>query len=307
MHRRQLLTASVLAGAALPPLARPKAATPAEAKPRKPVVTRHGARLFVRDWGAGKPIVFLAGWTLTSDMWAYQMAPCAIRASAAWPSTGAATASPTIPAVATTSTPWPTTWPPCWTPLDLRDVTLVAHSMAGGEATRYLTRHGKAGRVAKVLYLAPTLPFLTRTADNPMGLPAEVFEQGRKVFMTDFPKWIEDNTEPFVVPSTSQPMRAWIQGMMRRASMKAVIDCNRAMTATDFRPELKALAVPALIIHGDKDASALLELTGRRAAALIPGGRLKVYAGAPHGLFITHMEPLNADIAAFAKASRPGH
>lgn len=302
MQRRQLLAAGLVAAAALPNLAQAETPSAPKLKPRRPVVTADGARLFVRDWGAGKPIVFLAGWTLTSDMWAYQMSPLCDQGfrCVAYDRRGHGksddpgqgydfdTLADDLAAVLDA--------------LDLRDVTLVAHSMAGGEATRYLTRHGKAGRVNKVLYLAPTLPCLTRSADNPMGVPAEMFELNRKVLMTDFPKWIEDNTEPFVLPSTSQPMRTWVQAMMRQASMKAVIDCNRAMTAADFRPELKALKVRALVIHGDKDASAPLELTGRPAAALIPGCELKVYAGAPHGLFVTHMAPLNADIAAFAKA-----
>ena len=61
------------------------------------------------------------------------------------------------------------------------------------------------------------------------------------------------------------------------------------------------MAVPTLIIQGDKDASAPLEITGRRVAALTPGARLIVYEGAPHGLFVTHVDRLNADIAAFAK------
>jgi pimeloyl-ACP methyl ester carboxylesterase len=39
------------------------------------VRTGDGVDLFVRDWGTGRPILFLRGWTLTSDMWAYQMAP----------------------------------------------------------------------------------------------------------------------------------------------------------------------------------------------------------------------------------------
>src|SRR5689334_11617522 len=38
-----------------------------------------GTRLFVRDWGAGEPIVFLSGWTLSSDAWAYQMTPLSER------------------------------------------------------------------------------------------------------------------------------------------------------------------------------------------------------------------------------------
>ena len=35
--------------------------------------TKDGTSLFYRDWGDGKPVVFCAGWTLSSDMWRSQM------------------------------------------------------------------------------------------------------------------------------------------------------------------------------------------------------------------------------------------
>ena len=33
----------------------------------------HGDRLFVRDWGSGPAGLFLAGWAMTSDLWAEVM------------------------------------------------------------------------------------------------------------------------------------------------------------------------------------------------------------------------------------------
>jgi pimeloyl-ACP methyl ester carboxylesterase len=71
------------------------------------------------------------------------------------------------------------------------------------------------------------------------------------------------------------------------------------MVETDFRPDAKRMMLPTLIVHGDKDASAPLPLTGAATAALMPHATLKVYQGAPHGLFVTHMERLNADLLAF--------
>ena len=56
------------------------------------------------------------------------------------------------------------------------------------------------------------------------------------------------------------------------------------------------------ILHGDKDASAPLEMTGKRTAAGIKGAVLKVYPGGPHGLFVTHMREVNADLLGFIKA-----
>jgi non-heme chloroperoxidase len=97
-------------------------------------------------------------------------------------------------------------------------------------------------------------------------------------------------------------MQEWVRGMMLSTSMKALVECNRSMTSTDFRAELPKIAVPTLLIHGNKDVSAPLEVTGRPTASLIRGARLEVYGGAPHGLFVSHMERLTRDLLTFAKS-----
>lgn len=112
---------------------------------------------------------------------------------------------------------------------------------------------------------------------------------------------MDDNTEPFVTPQTSAGMKAWVKGLMLQCSMRAAIDCNKTMVANDFRAELARIKLPTLVIHGDRDASAPLPLTGQRTADLIPGSELRIYQGAPHGLFVTHTQQLNADLLAFAK------
>ena len=73
-------------------------------------------------------------------------------------------------------------------------------------------------------------------------------------------------------------------------------------TTTDFRPDLRAISLPTLIIQGDCDTSTPLELTGRRTAALIPGSQLRVYENAAHGLPITHADRLNHDLLAYASS-----
>src|SRR5262245_16512723 len=37
------------------------------------VRTRDGQSLFYKDWGTGRPVVFLAAWALPSDVWDSQM------------------------------------------------------------------------------------------------------------------------------------------------------------------------------------------------------------------------------------------
>ena len=94
-------------------------------------------------------------------------------------------------------------------------------------------------------------------------------------------------------------MMDWMIGIMREASIPVAIATPRGMVITDLRPALPKIDRPVLILHGDSDQSAPLEVTGRPTADGIKGAVLKVYPGAPHGLFITHRDEVNADLLAF--------
>jgi non-heme chloroperoxidase len=99
----------------------------------------------------------------------------------------------------------------------------------------------------------------------------------------------------------SSEIVGWAIQLLLESSPKAVIELRRAANETDFRPDMRAFTVPTLIIHGDNDQSAPLELCGRRTAQAIPASELKVYAGAAHGLFLTHTDQLNAVLLAFIR------
>jgi pimeloyl-ACP methyl ester carboxylesterase len=129
-----------------------------------------------------------------------------------------------------------------------------------------------------------------------------LYETRRQILEGGFPAWIEANGRPFVNPDTPPAMIAWVRNMMLSCSMKAAIDCNRAMIEADFRAELKKTHIPTLIIHGDRDASMPLELTSRRIVPLMPDVQLTVYENAPHGLPITHAARLNRDLETFLRS-----
>ena len=269
-----------------------------------PIRALDGTGLFHRDWGGeGPAVVLVASWSLPSDSWAYQMlalseAGCRCvaydrrghgRSDDPGRGYGFDTLADDLAAVMEA--------------LDLRGATLVGFSMGTGEVVRYLTRHG-AGRVARVALIGTTTPMLARASDNPGGVDPAVFESFRgESLMRDFPGWIDDSMVPFVTPETPQGLRNWGRDMALRTSAQALLECNRTLTAADFRAELRDITVPTLVLHGEHDMTCPLELTGRPTAALVPGARLVVYEGAPHGLFLTHMDRLNADLLDLARSA----
>ena len=305
MNRRQMLAGSTgsIATAVSAQTSVDRAQAPAldsSRTARVSAVARDGTRLLARSYGEGPTLFFVAGWCLPSDMWAYQVTPLVARGfrCVAYDRRGHGrsddpgrgydydTLAADLDTVAATH--------------DVADATLVAYSFGSGEALRYLTRFGTR-RFKRLLFLAPSTPFLARAADNPNGIDPALLAQGRAVIAKDFPGWLDDNEEPFVVPRTSRGMRQWLKAMMLQTSMPALLECNRIMTNTDFRPELRALDLPVHIIQGDRDASLPLALTGRPSAQMIRSATLAVYEGAPHGLFVSHAERLNGDIEAFAR------
>ncbi|HEV7266737.1 MAG TPA: alpha/beta hydrolase [Falsiroseomonas sp.] len=263
------------------------------------VVTRDGVALFRRELGSGPPVVFLASWSLPGDSWFAQMqalAAAGLRCLAYDRRGHGRSAAP------------PAGYDYDTLADDLADVlaahaiegaTLVTFSGAAGEAVRYLTRHG-AGRVARLAMIGPTTPLLVRREGNPEGLDPAMLEALRGELARDFPAWLEQAARPFGGPHVSQATLDWVRGLALQASLPALLDFHRALSETDFTAELRALNLPVLVIQGECDQTCPLELTGRRTAALVPGARLAVYEGAPHGVPFSDAARLSADLLEFA-------
>lgn len=295
MNRRNLMLAlSVAATAAT--VSTPARSAGKQAQTPARVTVRDGTQLLVRRWGNGRPIVFTHSWALDSTMWSRLFLDLAERGfecigfdrrghgRSEAPATGydMDTLAGDLAAVIG----------------DRHDTILVGHSMGAAEILRYVQRHGTA-RVAKIVLLAPVTPFLLRTADNALGAPEAFYEGIRAEWRRDFPKWIEANKAPFFIPETSVETMDAMKAMMLNTWLPAAIECNRALIGTDLRPALAKIDRPTLVIHGTRDASAPIEITGRPTAAGIAGAKLTVYEDAPHGLFATHHDRVRDDILAF--------
>lgn len=305
MDRREIFKLAACAGAGVAMMGSGSAA--AARRPTRNVASpgfvtsNDGTQLFTRSWGDGSPVLFIAGWTLPSDFWAYQMVALAGAGHRAVAYDRRGHGRSTDPGRGYEHDTLADDLAAVIDGLGLDGVTIVGHSMAGTEVARYFARHG-GRRVARVALVGTITPFLMKTADNPMGLDRALLAKLRAPLARDFPGWIEANAKPFFVPETSADMIEWGKGLMLQTSLIGAIELARANAETDFRADLAKINVPTLVIHGDKDASAPLPLTAQPTAKLIPGARLLVYEGAPHGLPLTHVERLNAELIAFAAA-----
>jgi non-heme chloroperoxidase len=267
------------------------------------VQTEDDVSLFFRDWGEGEPVVFCAAWALSSIAWQYQMISVVDggRRAVAYDRRGHGRSDD--PGRGYEYDTLADDLARVLEHLDLQDVTLVAHSMGSGEAVRYLTRHSD-GRVARLMLLAPTTPFVLKTPDNQNGVDGRLFAERRDEWRRDFGRWVLENEPPYFgdgLPGcdVSSLARDWTKVDMLSTTLQAVIEFQHSAVETDFRAELSRISLPTLIVQGDADASAPLPLTGMRTAELLPNSRLLVYENAPHGLYLTHREQVNADLLTF--------
>ncbi|MGH6714642.1 MAG: alpha/beta fold hydrolase [Bradyrhizobium sp.] len=262
------------------------------------VAASGGTRLFVQDWGSGRPIVLLSPWTLNSDIWGTHIAALTARGfrcvapdrrghGRSEISTGGYDLDTLADDVASVIEQ-----------LDLQQVILVAYSLGASEAVKYLERHGSA-RISRLVLYAPGTPFLLKAEDNPDGIPPAAAEAQFRAVARDFPKWIADYEAPFFTADTIPETRAWIKSMMVSVPLPVVL---ATLNAPDLRSAVAGISVPTLIIQGDKDASNPLPITGAKTARLMSDCKLVVVEGAPHALILTHRERCLDELLSFLGA-----
>ena len=139
------------------------------------VTTTDGVEIFYKDWGSGQPIVFHHGWPLSSDDWDAQMLfflgqgyrVVAFDRRGHGRSSQVSEGHDMNHYAADADT--------VVNHLDLQDAIHIGHSTGGGEAARYVARHG-LGRVAKLVLVAAVPPLMVKTPQNPGGLNISVFD-----------------------------------------------------------------------------------------------------------------------------------
>jgi non-heme chloroperoxidase len=272
----------------------------------KYIITAPNVKLYLKDYGEGKPVILIHGWPLSNEMWEYQIASLVEnnfrviaydrrgfgKSSQPWDSYSYDALTDDLNAIIEQ--------------LELKEVSLVGFSMGGGEVVRYFSRfHGK--NVVKAVLISSVVPFLPQTEDNPEGRPKEKIQATATKIKEDRIGFIDDFGKTFFGVSMinkplSTPLLEYYRMLCSFASPRATLECAKSFSTTDFREELATINVPTLIIHGNADEIVPIKISSDKASKLIKDNTYLVYNDAPHGLFYTEKDRLNKDLLEFLKS-----
>jgi pimeloyl-ACP methyl ester carboxylesterase len=270
------------------------------------VTTKDQVRLYVKDWGAGRPVIMLHGWPLSADTFddlAMAVANAGLRAIAydrrgfgrsdqPWGGYDYDTLTDDLNSVIHEY-------------VGAKDATLLGFSMGGGEVARYMSRHGGRG-VKQAILVGSVVPYMLKTGNNPNGVDQSVFDTMAKGIREDRAQfWSAFFKDFYGVGMASQPVSdevlQWSGNVSMQAGLNATLGCAKAFSSTDFRPDLVSFRVPTLIIHGTADKTVPIDGSARQAAKAIAGSTLIEYDGAPHGLLASHKDRLIGDVLSFVR------
>ena len=261
--------------------------------------------IYYEHHGSGKPIILIHGYPLSGASWEKQM-PVLLNAGyrvITYDRRGFGKSSQ--PTAGYNYDTFAADLREVITQLKLQDVTLVGFSMGGGEIARYFGKYGSKG-VSKAVFISSVPPFLLKTADNPEGVDAGVFEGIKKAVAADryafFTEFFKNfyNTDLYLGKRVSEHVVHASWNIAAGASATASLACVPTWLE-DFRENLMSVDVPTLVIHGDDDRIVPLAAAGQRTAKLVKGAQLVVVKGGPHCITWTHADELNAALLAFLK------
>jgi non-heme chloroperoxidase len=260
-------------------------------------------RIYYEDHGSGSPVVLVHGYALNGQSWEKQEAALLAAGHRVITYDRRGSGASSRPSTGYDFDTLAADLHILLRRLDLRGVVLAGFAMGTGEVTRYLAAHGP-GRVRAAVLIAPLLPFLLQTHDNPDGISRSVFDGLAARIAADRPAAMKDFLDRSynvdVLGGDRVSDQAWQNSfyVAISASAHAAAGCVTACRE-DFRGDLATISIPVLVIHGDQDRVLPYEATSRRLPALLANARSTVIAGGPHAIIWTHADEVNQALLDF--------
>lgn len=256
-------------------------------------------RLHIRDWGAGRPIVFIHGWPYNSDIFEYQFGMLAQK--------GFRCIGITLRGFGKSDQPYgmysfdtlSDDIHKILSLLDIENCVMVGFSTGAAVAVRYMTLHLQA-RIDKLVLISGVFPgFNTETglfAKESTDTMLSSCTKDRTLLIEDFSKSLfSGNKHPSLIQ--------WLSHSGLQASPNATMRFLQSMRETDFTTELSKISVPSLLLNGTADTILPFSYAAK-LKSLIPGSTLTDFENCGHALLLEEVEQCNRLLLEFALASK---
>jgi non-heme chloroperoxidase len=250
--------------------------------------------VFVQDWGSGNPVFLVHGWPLSSRMFEYQIPALVTH--------GFRVVAMDLRGYGLSSTPWAGNDYDTWADdigrviraLGLQNVTLVGFSLGGAIAAHYVATDSTS-RVSKLLLCAAAAPCMIKKADNPNGVPAELWNDFIEAEITDRAKFKHTFNANFFATPVSPELSHWFEAIGMEVDAHASLRGLEELRDRDLRSELGKIRVPTRILHGVNDRVVPFGL-GVEQQRLIAGSELVRFERSGHGLFFDEKDKFTAEL-----------
>ena len=257
-----------------------------------------GVPLYYEEHGAGKPIVLVPGWTITTRFWQRQIADLSrdhqvltldLRGAG---SSGKTSDGHTLSGYAQDLAHF-------LKEKSLEEVTLVAWAMAVSVSVHYLAALG-TDRVSRFVWVDHSPRFFANP-DWPFGLSGDFSPQALDATLHQLrhdrrAATLEMLTIMFP-NGLSESEQEWMYGEMLKTPTEVAITMLAAVAGTDLRPLLAGLKLPVLLVNGTRSAVPY-EVGGWLADHLQDGRRL-ILEGAGHSPYWDASEGFNRGVRRF--------
>ena len=257
----------------------------------------HDTRLFVQDWGKGKPIVLIHGWPLSHRMFEYQAADLV--------SHGHRVVALDLRGYGESDKPYEGNDYDTWADdvgkimrdRSLRNVTLAGFSMGGAIAMHYVATRNDP-KVTKLALLAAAGPCLIRKHDNPGGVPRQLWDKFLELESQDRANFKHVFNRDFFAKPVSMEMQHWLEVIGMQVSAHASLRGLEELGDRDLRQEMVEIKVPTRIFHGVKDKIVPFALAEEQKR-MINGAEIVRFLSSGHGLFMDERERLFKELLRF--------
>jgi len=178
--------------------------------------------------------------------------------------------------------------------LALDDVTLVGWSMSGSIGARVARGCPSISR----LVLVGSPPRLTLAPDFPYGADPAGCLDFRARIEADRQTAMWQTSIDTLHRRDADPARRWLHQLTMRAPLWALLGCYDGVVAADVRDDLRALAIPTLVIHGRHDPYVSVG-AAEWVAEHVAGARLELFDDSGHAPFLDEPERFSATLDAF--------